>query len=308
MAGETTQADATATQEDEFEADFEAGFDGAGVGTTETPKPDTAAQPGTEAATGTQATTQPAAAPTATPAPAAAAKVEVDAAELEALRQRAAAADAAGEQIVGMQKKFDQAFGQIGSLKQAIDKLRTDTPAGEKVQVSEEDFKELRAAYPDIGQMTMDSLNRVLAKVRGTGGADPEAIDRLVSERVQVARNEINGQVTDAVLNGIVPRWRQAVNTPAFDTWLKSQPAEVQALAESDDLGDAATMLRRYRRHIDAPVTSPAPPPNAGNGKPNPRQRALAAAVAQRGDGSPPAAAPATDDDDFASGFKEGKV
>lgn len=311
MAGETTQADnATAVQEEEFDADFEAGFKGAGVGTTETPAPDASTQQqATQAAASTDGTTAAAAAPTATPAPAPAAKVEVDAQELEALRQRAAAADSSQEQLAGMQKKFDQAFGQIGSLKQAIDKLRTDTPAGEKVQVSAEDFKELVEAYPDIGRMTVESLNKVLAKVRGTGGADPEAIDRLVSERVQAARTEINGQVTDAVLNGIIPRWREAVNTPAFEEWLKAQQAQVQQLAESDDLGDAATMLRLYRRHTERPAATPAPAPAPGNGqgKPNPRARQLAAAVPQRGDGAP-APATANEDDDFDAGFKEGKV
>jgi hypothetical protein len=64
--------------------------------------------------------------------------------------------------------------------------------------------------------------------------------------------------VTDAALNAIVPRWRQQVNTPAFDTWLKAQPADVQALAESDDLGDAASMLRRYRHIWSAPASGDA--------------------------------------------------
>jgi hypothetical protein len=296
MSGETQAADGTAVQEDEFDAEFEAGFANAGKGTTETPAPADEKTP--DQAT-PEITPEP---PAATPAPQAGPKrVEIDEAELQALRQRADSA----QETAAFQKKFDQAFGQIGSLKQAIDKLRTETPAGEKVEISETDFKDLSEAYPEIGKLTAQGLNKVLGKFKGTGGADPEAIDKMVTERVAAARSEINGQVTDAVLNGIVPRWRQQVNTPAFDAWLKGQQAEVQGLAESDDLGDAATMLRLYRRHIERPAATPAPTPAPNRGAT--RQRQIAAAVTTRGDGAAPAASPA-EDDDFAAGFKSGKV
>lgn len=318
MAGETTQADATATQVAEQEdADFEAGFDHAGTGSTETPNPDAgtteqAAKDAEDAALAASLRPSgPPAAPAATPAAPGPKKVEVDEAELQALRTRAAGS----EDFASFQQKFDKAFGQIGSLKQAIDKLRTETPAGEKVEVSEADFKELVDAYPEIGKLTAQGLNKAMAKVRGTGGADPEAIDKMVTERVAAARTEIatevTGRVTDAVLNGIVPRWRDQVKTPAFDAWFKAQPLDVQALGASDDLGDAAVMLRLYRRHTERPAPTPAPsagpaaPAQAGRG--NTRQRQIAAAVSTRGDGAASTSAPAQDDD-FDSGFKTGRA
>jgi hypothetical protein len=238
--------------------------------------------------------------------------VEVDEAELESLRKRAAAADGANEQIVAMNAKFDKAFGQIGSLKQVVEKLRTETPAGESVEISEADFKELADAYPEIGKLTAQGLNKVLGKFKGTGGADPEAVDKIVNERLAAARTEmakeLATQVTDATLNGILPRWREKVKSPEFGAWMKAQPPEVQALAESSDLGDAADMLRRYRRALEKPAPPPAPAAPAAQARGNVRQRQIAAAVPVKGDGAAAPAAAHTEDDDFNAGFQAGKV
>lgn len=320
MAGETQAADATVIPEEdnESDADFDAGFTAAA--SPGTPRPDAVSQdlPGaqtaqpevqaaasTPEATPTTAPVQPTETPAAGPK-----KVEIDEAELEQLRRRAAQSDSASEQIAAMNSKFDKAFGQIGSLKQVVDKLRTETPVGEQVEISEADFKDLADAYPEIGKLTAQGLNKVLGKFKGTGGADPETIDKMVTERLQVARSEISAEVattiTDATLNGILPRWREKVKTPEFDTWMKAQPAEVQALGDSKDLGDAADMLRRFRRHMDRPAATPAPAPTVP--KNNVRQRQIAAAVPVRGDGSASSKPASTDDDDFEAGFKAGKV
>jgi DNA uptake protein ComE-like DNA-binding protein len=323
MAGETQSVDDAAVnaqvEEQDLDADFDAGFAGAATGTTETPTPEGSEEledkpPEVPASATPAATETPPVQPTATPAPAPGPKkVEVDESELLQLRQRAAAADTSLEQITAMNQKFDKAFGQIGSLKQVVEKLRTETPAGEAVEINEADFKELAEAYPEIGKLTAQGLNKVLGKFKGTGGADPEAIDKMVTERVQAARTEITtevtAQVTDVTLNGILPKWRQKVNTPEFAEWKKAQPPEVQALAESSDVSDAADMLRRFRRHLERPAPTPAPSAApAAPAKGNVRQRQIAAAVTVRGDGAPSSSAPVTDDDDFDSGFKAGKV
>lgn len=308
MAGEQQTADATAIIEEDTDADFEAGFADAGTGTTETP-----ADASEEGAA--LAAADPAASPASatTPAPPAALaapkKVEIDEAELAALRQRA------GDQTAAYQQAFDKAFGQIGSLRQAIDKLKAETPAGEKVEIDEADFKELAETYPELAKFTLQGLNKALLKFKGTGGADSEAVDKIVTEKLQAARTEISAQVTtqvtDSVLNGIVPRWREQVNKPAFTAWIAAQPEDVKALAQSEDIGDAAEMLRMFRDHQRKPPASPAPAAPAAPAaapKPHPRQRQIAAAVAPRGDGAPAPAAAATEDDDFNAGFKAGKV
>lgn len=316
MAGETETVDQTTEQNpaqiEEGNADFEAGFTAQRLGSTETPNPtDALEEPGKENAKPTeqqpQATTTPPVQTTETP-PAQGKKVEIDEAELAALRARAEA-PGENETFAAFQKKFDQAFGQIGSLKQAIDKLRTETPAGEKVEISEEDFKDLVEAYPEIGKLTAQGLNKVLGKFKGTGGTDPEAIDRVVNERVAAARTEITKEVTqtvtDATLNGILPKWREKVKTAEFDTWFNAQPQDVQDLQKSDDLGDAALMLRKFRRHLERPTPTAAPTPAPKNT--NTRQQRLAAGVPVKGDGSAPAPSN-TEDDGFETGFQSGKA
>lgn len=315
MAGEQQTADATAIIEEDTDADFEAGFADAGTGTTETPadtSEEGAAAAPAPAAAAPAAAPAPAATPAPPAAPAAPKKVEIDEAELAALRSKAANSD---EQIAGIQRNFDKVFGQVGNLKQVVDKLKAETPAGEKVEIDEADFKELAETYPELAKFTLQGLNKALAKMRGTAGADSEAVDRIVTEKLQAARTEISAQVTtqvtDSVLNGIVPRWREQVNKPAFTAWIAAQPEDVKALAQSEDIGDAAEMLRMFRDHQRKPPASPAPAapaPPAAAPKPHPRQRQIAAAVAPRGDGAPAPAAAATEDDDFNAGFKAGKV
>jgi transketolase len=72
-------------------------------------------------------------------------------------------------------KKFDTAFGQMGSLKQTIDRISKENLPGQ-AQVSEEDFAELKAEFPELADMYIKGLNKALPKMRG-GAVDESLLD-----------------------------------------------------------------------------------------------------------------------------------
>ncbi len=227
---------------------------------------------------------------TAAPAPAPAPEpkvVQITEEEWTATKARAAKVD---EIEATWSKRFDQTFGKIGGLERKIAEITKATPTGEAVQLDEADFAELKEQYPELTTPMLKGLNKVLGKVKGTGGADPEAVDRLVQERVQEFAPALRKEIGDSALNAIVPDWEDEVKTERFVNWLKGQPDEVKALADSNKYADAAKLLRAYDKSLSAPPPPAATPaPTAAPAQPSTRQRQIAAAVNPKGEGSAPA-------------------
>lgn len=284
MAGE---AETTAPEDiEENDDDFNAGFAPEAPQPTETP------------AAADEATQQPEATAEASPPPPPEPKyVQITEDDWQALQQRAAKVD---EISATFGKRLDQAFGKVGGIERVISEMQTKTPEGEAVQVTDEDFADLKNEYPELAALHISGLNKVLSKLKGTGGANPEAIEKIVTERVTAATAAIRTELVNATLDAVVDgEWLKEVNSPAFDDWIKTQPNDVKALAESDSLNDAKRMLRLYKQAKDTP---PAPlPPVPKN---TTRARQIAAAVTPKGDGGHPPGP--TEDDEFNAGFKSG--
>lgn len=299
MSGETqaTVEEASTVVDDGSDADFESGFGGEPAGATATPAPATP-----------EATPEPTPAPT--PAPEAPKYVQITESELTALREQSAQGV---QQIAQMRGALDKAFGKVGALEQVISKLRTETPAGEKIEVSEEDFPELVKEYPEIARLQAKDLNKVLSKFRGTGSA-PADLDERINQRLEAARGAATAESTERMLNAVLPGWREEVRKPEFAAWFDAQPAEVQKMQLSDDDLVAARLLRMYDRHLLKQIFAPAPAPRAPAApvaspapvKVSPRQRQLAGAIPVKGDGSPSPSA-TTEVDPFEEGFRTGR-
>lgn len=245
---------------------------------TETP----ADEQQTEASKPSEAT-EGAAAPAPTPAPTEAPKyVQITEEEWNATKARAARVD---EISATLDRRFDTAFGKMGGIERVLAKLQTETPEGQSVAVDEADFAELAEQYPEIAKLQLSGLNKALAKMKGTGGADPVAFEKIMGERVESVRSEI----IELSLEAAFPDWKDDVKTPKFADWLKAQPADVQALANSAKLGDAAKMLRSFYKAAETPASTPAPTTAPAPAQPSTRQRQIAAAVNPKGEGSAPA-------------------
>lgn len=260
-------------ESDDNDADFAAGL--TGNAPTETPV----------------ATPEPTPAPSPepTPAPTEAPKyVQITREEWNATKSIAARVEEINAQ---MGKGFDKAFGKLGSFEDLLKKLQTETPAGKPVEVSDEDFAELKEQYPELAEVQIKGLNKVLSRFKGT--ADQESIDKLIQPRMKEARDEF--------LEIAFPGWRDDVKTQDFADWRKAQGPAVEALVASDSYADAAKLLRMfYARTKSAPTPEPTQPP-----KPTPvptRTRQIAAAVPPKGDGGNPPGP--SEEDDFIAGLR----
>jgi hypothetical protein len=260
MAGEVTEEPVElAGEQEEHDADFAAGFGG------------------TEAPTATPAPTP---APTPEPSPAPAPEfVQITREEWEATRQRAAKVE---EIEATHRQRFDQAFGKLGGLERKLAELQQATPAGEVVQVSEADFEDLAKDYPELAALTAKGLTKALGKFKG-GGMDPEALEKVVSERIQAARASDRAELIDSTLNAIL----------GTDDWV-SEGVNTEAYK------DAAKLMRSFARHRNAPAPTPTPAPTPA--PVSARERQIAAAVPPRGDGGHPPGP--SEDDEFNAGFK----
>ena len=151
------------------------------------------------------------------------------------------------------------------------------------------EWEDLKADFPEWSTATEKLMDSRLAQVnRG----NPDEIAKIA--------NDLNGKVDnsrkesiDAVLDGVLEDWDQEVKKPEFSTWMQSQSESVQALGASDNIRDAAKMLRMYAAHQTKAST---PPPNVSA-----RQKRIEAAVTPRGSGG--FSQSKSDADEFEAGY-----
>lgn len=308
MSGENAVAEKPDAQvdapDDELgtDADFDAGFTGA---PTETPGNQAEAaedkQLGDAAAgvtedkpasDGQPASTETPAAQTQAPAPE---FVQLTREDFTKLMQRAEEVDNLKSTV---QQNADKVFGTIGGIQRIVNDLKA-TPAGQPLKLSEADFAELTAEYPELAALTTKGIQRVLEKLPARAAAvDPAAISKVVQDETATVRQEVIDSHLDAVVDG---DWREEVRKPEYAAWIDKQPDAVKALGASDSLRDAAKLMRLYKAHRDAPP--PATAPTTQQTSPT-RSRVFAAAVAPKGAGV--TAVRPSEDDEFESGFKQG--
>lgn len=328
VAAAETEAQQVEEQEDERDADFDAGFAGEDAPSdkdrpTETPA--ASAEPPAESPA--EAPAPEAAAPAA--APAEPEYVQIPKSEWETVKSRAAKVD---EISATLDRRFDQVAGKIGrTMEQKIAEIQAAAPTGAALELSEEDLAELSAEYPDMAQAMRKGMNKALSRLKGTGGADPQALDGRLNSLKQELRQEYVNEAMAAVYPDwqddvrsetfgdwakSLPGWNPVINdkeslakvladpSSALSQWVKANPGETVSLMVSSNVRDAAKVMRAFYKHRDTPPPAPAAAPTP----PAPpavsvRKAQLAAAVTPRGDGGPPPAP--TDDDEFNSGFRD---
>jgi flagellar hook-basal body complex protein FliE len=187
----------------------------------------------------------------------------------------------------------DKAFGKIGVLHDVVAALQKSTSAGQSIEVTADDFSELREEFPELADLQAKGLNKILSKFKGTG-VDTEAIDKMVSERVSAVRQQTIDASLDAIVDG---DWTEAVNSDKYKAWIATQAADVKALEASDSVRDAAKLLRMFKSYAPARAQEP---------KPSTRTQQLAAAVNPKGAGGNTSTAPTTEEDAFNAAWKGG--
>lgn len=272
------------------EADFEAGFSGTEVKATETP-----ANTETPAAGKEQQAEQSEQQQVATPSEPE--TVQITREQFEKLTK-------AADMVDSLSKGQDKVFGKLGAFEQMLANLQANTPSGQQIEVSEADFEELAKEFPDLAALQIKGLNKVLGKMRGTGGqsVDPKQIETVVQERIAQAVGEQRANMIDEVLSDRHADWKELRdNNPAdYQEWLASLPeADRNAYKSSNNPFFVAKKLdefKAYRAKRAAPGKTETPVTAT-------RKEIIQAAVAPRGTGGQPPAK--TGDDDFEAGFNQ---
>lgn len=168
------------------------------------------------------------------------------------LLARAAAVD---ELKAELGKKVDTAFGKIGEVNRLIASLQQSTPAGEAISLNDDDLAELSSEFPEIAAMTAKGLNRVLSRLKGTGGASPD-IESLVQQRLAPVMESLPTRVEAMVSEKLLAKehgdWRAIVGKPDEKTeyreWLSKQPTEYQkTVSETYDSVVIGESLTRFK-------------------------------------------------------------
>jgi hypothetical protein len=197
------------------------------------------------------------------------------------------------------EKSHDTLSGKLGRLMQSHEQIQQslataqaaakqvgDAPSKQEITSAAKDpekWAALKKDYPDWATATEELLDARIPKF------DAEAFEQKIAKEIEGKTAEMQGRIIESSLNAVLPKWRDKVNTDDFKGWIATQPEEVKALANSDDVGDAAQMLTLYREHLakPAPTQAPTPAPTSDPKKPDTTARAarLAAAVTPRGTG-----------------------
>lgn len=198
-------------------------------------------------------------------------------------------------------KQFDTAFGKLGGMQQLIDRLQATTQPGQRVQVTAADFEELMAeGYPDLADMQAAGLNRILAKMQGTGQPteiNPDRVGEIFDQRIGPQRDAIKQELREEFAHNTLTHlhddWNAVVPSAEFQKWVAANK-----IGEKKDRAGTAFEYSIDPHFIAKHISDFKAQRKAATVQ----QSRIAAAVTPRGSGGH---APARDDDDeFNAGFR----
>lgn len=211
---------------------------------------------------------------------------------------------AAAAKIPSYDKQLATAHGHIGSLQRTVNELRQQPAA--RVEISADDFVELKEQFPELAEYTRAGLARVLGRL--PAGAAPQSATLDMDAVRQAAEAVIMARET-AVLADAYPDWREligAVNGAAgethnpdhpFQKWLGTKPEAYRTQIMATD--SAAVLMRAIRTF----QTETAPKPKPTVARPQVRTDTIREAIQPRGDNGRPDAGANDLDEAFRSGF-----
>ena len=249
--------------------DFNAGFDGGDADQVASPEPE--------------------AAEAAEEAPKTASITEQDWNEL---RSKATAID---EIKADSQRKFDNLAGNIGGLKQVIERLQTRSG----MKLSPGQLKRTAAEFPELEAMLTEDLNEILSAPQ-QGSYSPEEIDQRAKALMDVELPKMAVALEKKLLRSYHRDWVDVLRSDDFKAWqLTIPPDENAKLMSSVDGEFIADKITEFKDAVKAKAAvKPSPARSA-------RQTRIEAAIPAKGSGGH-APAP-SDEDEFNAGFNRSR-
>lgn len=288
-------ADLSATEKEDLQAQkaFGDGFDGTAL-------PDKAATPAPEPKPAPPAAEPPKAEE---PKPAAPETVSLTKDDFARL-------DAAAMKTVSLEQQLSKAFGTMGNLKQAIDKLQASTPSGQEINPLK--FAKVREQFPEIADLLEGDFEEAVKSLRGTGPSTdaPQTFDAAAIVATALQEAAVKREIE--ALEDAYPDWREivgAVSDGQFDpkhpfrSWLETQPEAYRQKVNTTN--NAAIIERAIDKFKAATKATENKTPAQSAPRDTARRDRIRASTQPKGDGGTPPA-PKTEQDHFREGFASG--
>lgn len=196
-------------------------------------------------------------------------------------------------------------------VQQAIEKVRAETPAGMTVEITDEDFAEMAADFPELAKTSRAALEKIFKKanVRGTA-SDPDAINKAVDARLKARDDATTAATREKEMTGLLevyPDWGKIVGqpiamgttTPVETDWRKWAATNDKSALTTDSPAEVHASIAKFMASQTKPNSAPAPDRAAA------RRAVIADAVTPRAEGgTPPITQRESAEDAFGKAFK----
>ena len=200
--------------------------------------------------------------------------------------EQVAAWAAQSEELAKIREREAKVFGTLGSLKQSIDQLR-ERPQSPQINAA---LTRMSAEYPELAEVLRADLAELSP---GAAAVDPQAIERLVNERLEAASK----QTAQQFLTIMHSDWREIPGSPEFEQWKASLTAdELQTVNDSWDVEAVNKSLSKFKAWKS----------ESAQAKQSRQSRLEAAITPPRGRAQPTPSQ--SEDDAFLAGFKSAKA
>ena len=188
------------------------------------------------------------------------------------------------------QKQLQETLAASKAASQKVADAPTQAQVEDAID-SPEEWKALKADFPDWASATEKYMD---ARMRKLPAVDVDGLQKQVAEQIKGETEAVRREIIESSLDAVFPDWKSEINSPAFSEWRSKQPPEIEALAASAKVGDAARMLKLF---AESKAVKPSPQVQANAI----RQKRIEAAISPKGTGG--YAPSRTEIDDFESGY-----
>lgn len=194
--------------------------------------------------------------------------------------------------IAALEQRESKVFGSLGSMKQALDALKSapQPSAPQPMNISVDRLKRMSAEFPEIANLLAQDLSEVMTS---GASANPQQIEQIVEQRLKTSLDKSSQAYEARFLTVQHPDWRAIVKADDFVGWKEGlSPDEKAELDNSWDAELIGSRISQFKEWKSKTVQSK-----------QTNQRRLEAAITPRGNSQPTPTASA--DDAFVQGFRK---
>lgn len=214
---------------------------------------------------------------------------------------------AAAGKVSSLESQLAKLTGSLPKADQIVQTVMASMRSGE-LSVSDDDFAEMAADFPELAKTTRSALEKIFKKA-GIRGSDPNASP---ANAVNV-KAEFETLMTAKEMNALTkrhPDWSIIVGRPSaegegptkndFRSWLARQPADYQKeISETDSPAEVHSAIDMFKASQNRRSAA------SGSDRAAARRAVIEDAVTPRADGNPPPLnSPISADEAFSNGFK----